>query len=67
MKNDTKNLIISLLSLYVLLDLGAAYMMSRTHPNVVNLFFSSFHHTRYLVYVALSICACVALYRHLSS
>ena len=42
MKDTTKNILITVLSLYVLLDFGGAYLMTKSHPQALKVFLSAF-------------------------
>jgi hypothetical protein len=67
MKDNTKNILIAVLSLYVLLDFGAAYIMTKSHPQALTIFLRAFDNSRYLVYMVACIVVSFGIYRHISS
>jgi hypothetical protein len=66
MKDATKNILIAILSLYVLLDFGAAYIMTKSHPKALTVFLRAFDDPRYLIYTVVCIVASFGIYRHIS-
>ena len=58
MKDTTKNALIAVLSLYVLMDIGAAYLMTKSHPRALSAFLSAFDNPLYVAYIAFCVYGC---------
>jgi len=66
MSSGAKNFLISLLLLYVLLDLGGAYMIEQDHPKILGVYFRSLGHPSFLIYAIFCIAASVVLFLNLN-
>lgn len=66
MKDTTKDALIAVLSLYVLMDIGAAYIMTKSHPRALSAFLSAFDNPLYVTYISFCVIVVLCIYGYIS-